>query len=172
SSSLLLLFSKHHRTESSGCRRLACTTVLSDGRTSWSRAMSQPHQPHVREALGDTVPPSQATLEPGALSPGPHRGPAEPPSGQLVRYPVYEELGRGGMGAVLRGRDLVLDRDLAIKVILDPVAADAGVVQRFEAEARIGGRLQHPGIVPVYELGRAGEGRPYFTIKQVGSSPP
>src|SRR5262249_32200890 len=41
------------------------------------------------------------------------------------------------------------------------------VVQRFREEAQVGGQLQHPGVVPVYELGRAGDGRPYFTMKLV-----
>ncbi|MBI1913785.1 MAG: hypothetical protein HYS12_03385 [Planctomycetes bacterium] len=89
------------------------------------------------------------------------------PAGQVGRYPVFGEIGRGGMGVVLHGRDPELGRDLALKVLLGDSAGRPDVVQRFREEAQVGGQLQHPGIVPVYELGRAGDGRPYFTMKLV-----
>jgi tetratricopeptide (TPR) repeat protein len=80
---------------------------------------------------------------------------------------VTEELGQGGMGRVLRGRDPDLGRELAIKVLLGEHTVDEGRTRRFIEEARIGGQLQHPGLVPVYEVGRVGEGVPYFTMKLV-----
>ncbi len=86
---------------------------------------------------------------------------------RLDRYPVYDEVGRGGMGAVVRGRDLDLGRDIAVKVLLETHQDDPEVRQRFVEEAQIGGQLQHPGIVPVYELGCLPGGRPYFTMKLV-----
>ena len=58
------------------------------------------------------------------------------------------------MGAVLRGRDTDLGRDLAIKVLADRHRDRPEYVRRFIKEAQIGGQLQHPGIVPVYEPGR------------------
>jgi tetratricopeptide (TPR) repeat protein/tRNA A-37 threonylcarbamoyl transferase component Bud32 len=82
------------------------------------------------------------------------------------RYEVFGEIARGGMGAVLRGRDRHLGRDLAIKVLLDRHRDRPDLECRFLAEARVGARLQHPGVVPVYELGRAGD-RPFFTMKLV-----
>ena len=57
------------------------------------------------------------------------------------------------MGAILKGRDVDLGRDLAIKVLLESHQGNPEIVRRFVEEAQIGGQLQHPGIVPVYELG-------------------
>src|SRR4051812_32270623 len=71
------------------------------------------------------------------------------------------------MGAVLKGRDAVLGRELAVKVLLDRNQDDPAVRRRFVGEARIGGQLQHPGVVPVYELGNFPDGRPYFAMKLV-----
>ena len=83
------------------------------------------------------------------------------------RYQLQGEIARGGMGAVLKGRDTDLGRDLAVKVLLDSHRAKPEVVQRFVEEAQIGGQLQHPGIAPVYELGQFEDQRPYFTMKLV-----
>ena len=71
------------------------------------------------------------------------------------------------MGAVLKGRDPDLGRDLAVKVLLETHRDDPELVRRFVEEAQIGGQLQHPGIVPVYELGAFADRRPYFTMKLV-----
>ena len=83
------------------------------------------------------------------------------------RYQLLGEIGHGGMGAVLKGRDPDLGRDLAVKVLLEEHRDDPELVRRFIEEAQIGGQLQHPGIVPVYELGQFGDRRPYFTMKLV-----
>ncbi len=83
------------------------------------------------------------------------------------RYQLLGEIGHGGMGAVLKGRDPDLGRDLAVKILLDEHQDDPELVRRFIEEAQIGGQLQHPGIVPVYELGQFGDRRPYFTMKLV-----
>jgi serine/threonine-protein kinase len=82
------------------------------------------------------------------------------------RYQLQGEIARGGMGAVLRGRDVDLGRDLAVKVLLAKHAHRPEVARRFIEEAQIGGQLQHPGVVPVYDIGRFGE-RPFFTMKLV-----
>jgi serine/threonine-protein kinase len=82
------------------------------------------------------------------------------------RYQLFGEIARGGMGAVLRGRDADLGRDLAVKVLLEKHAGRPEVLRRFIEEAQIGGQLQHPGVVPVYDIGRFGE-RPFFTMKLV-----
>jgi serine/threonine-protein kinase len=83
------------------------------------------------------------------------------------RYQLFGEIARGGMGAVLRGRDPDLGRDLAVKVLLESHEARPEMLRRFVEEAQIGGQLQHPGIVPVYELGTFADHRPYFTMKLV-----
>ncbi len=82
------------------------------------------------------------------------------------RYQLSGEIARGGMGAILRGRDVDLGRDLAIKVLLEQHAHRPEVARRFIEEAQIGGQLQHPGIVPVYDIGHFGS-RPFFTMKLV-----
>src|SRR5262249_54639445 len=71
------------------------------------------------------------------------------------------------MGAILKGRDTDLGRDLAVKVLLEAHLGKPEVVRRFVEEAQIGGQLQHPGIVPVYELGQFADRRPFFTMKLV-----
>ena len=83
------------------------------------------------------------------------------------RYQVVGEIGRGGVGIVYKGRDRDLGRDVAMKVLQDRHLGNADVVQRFVEEAQIGGQLQHPGIVPVYEFGLQGGERPYFAMKLV-----
>jgi serine/threonine-protein kinase len=77
------------------------------------------------------------------------------------------EIARGGMGAVLKGRDPELNREVAVKVLLEAHRDRPECARRFLEEAQIGGQLQHPGTVPVYELGRFPDGRPFFTMKLV-----
>src|SRR5918911_85410 len=73
-------------------------------------------------------------------------------------YDVLEELGRGGLGAVFRARERELDREVAAKVLPLALAHDAELVERFQREARAAAALEHPNVVPVYRVGRAGEG--------------
>ncbi len=89
-----------------------------------------------------------------------------PPELTGDRYQLSGEIARGGMGAVLRGRDVDLGRDLAVKVLLEKYTDRPEVARRFIEEAQIGGQLQHPGVVPVYDIGRFGD-RPFFTMKLV-----
>lgn len=84
-----------------------------------------------------------------------------------ARYRILGEVARGGMGAVLRGVDNDLGREIAVKVILERHAERRELLQRFVEESRITGQLQHPGIVPVYELGLFPDQSPYFTMKFV-----
>ncbi|MBK7877008.1 MAG: serine/threonine protein kinase [Planctomycetes bacterium] len=82
-------------------------------------------------------------------------------------YQLLGEIARGGMGVILKGHDTDLGRDIAVKVLSKEMAARPTIVQRFIEEAQIGGQLQHPGIVPVYELGLMADDCPYFTMKLV-----
>jgi serine/threonine-protein kinase len=84
-----------------------------------------------------------------------------------IRYRIDGEIARGGMGTVLKGRDPDLGRDVALKVLRDDYRGDATMVRRFVEEAQIGGQLQHPGIVPIYELGTLADRRPFFAMKLV-----
>jgi eukaryotic-like serine/threonine-protein kinase len=83
------------------------------------------------------------------------------------RYQLLGEIARGGMGAVLKGRDPDLGRELAVKVLLERHGDDPEMVCRFVEEAQIAGQLQHPGIVPVYELGAFADRRPFFAMKLI-----
>jgi serine/threonine-protein kinase len=96
----------------------------------------------------------------------PHSDAMPPRSETGDRYQLFGEIARGGMGAVLRGRDVDLGRDLAVKVLLEKYAQRPEVARRFREEAQIGGQLQHPGVVPVYDIGSFGN-RPFFTMKLV-----
>jgi len=84
-----------------------------------------------------------------------------------TRYEVVEELARGGMGVVLRSKDIDLGREVAMKVIRPEYARQGDVLRRFVEEAQIGGQLEHPGIVPVYELGMQEDQQVYFTMKLI-----
>jgi tRNA A-37 threonylcarbamoyl transferase component Bud32/sugar lactone lactonase YvrE len=83
------------------------------------------------------------------------------------RYQLHGEIARGGMGAIFKGRDSILGRDIAIKVLLESRRNEREILERFIEEAQIGGQLQHPGIVPVYELGQFNDDRPFFSMKLV-----
>ena len=75
---------------------------------------------------------------------------------RIGKYEIRRELGKGAMGAVYEGFDPVIERPVAIKTILAEYLANVEVdsaVTRFKREAQAGGKLQHPGIVGVYEFG-------------------
>jgi serine/threonine protein kinase len=97
---------------------------------------------------------------------------AQGPKGSRLR--IQGEIARGGMGAILRVRDDDLGRDLAMKVVLgrergsDPSSVmEERALARFLEEAQITGQLEHPGVVPVHEVGLDAEGRVYFTMRLV-----
>jgi serine/threonine-protein kinase len=88
-------------------------------------------------------------------------------AGSSIRYRIDGEIARGGMGAVLKGRDPDLGREVALKVLREDYRDDPTMVRRFVEEAQIGGQLQHPGVVPIYELGTMADRRPFFSMKLV-----
>ena len=81
------------------------------------------------------------------------------------RFRVLRPHARGGLGAVFVALDAELNREVALKQILDHHADDPTSRQRFLIEAEITGGLEHPGIVPVYGLGTYGDGRPYYAMR-------
>ena len=82
------------------------------------------------------------------------------------RYILHDPVGQGGMGTVYRASDRALGRDVAVKVLRGDVA-DAEAAVRLEREARILARLEHPGIVPVHDVGTLRDGRVYYVMKLV-----
>ncbi|MFT5465916.1 MAG: serine/threonine protein kinase [Verrucomicrobiales bacterium] len=86
---------------------------------------------------------------------------------QNRKYEYGDVVARGGMGAIIRASDLNVRRDVAIKVLLDPNAATNVEVLRFIEEAQVTGQLEHPGVVPVHDLGVDGAGNVYYAMKFV-----
>jgi urea transport system substrate-binding protein len=80
----------------------------------------------------------------------------------LGKYRILDVLGQGGMGVVLKAHDPLIERDVAIKVLADHLAADSLALARFLAEARAAGKLNHPNVVTIYEIYR--EGDAYYLI--------
>ena len=93
--------------------------------------------------------------------------PSTDPSLLANRYKLGAEIGHGGMGVIFAGWDTLLDREVAIKVLLERLRENRSLIDRFLDEARITGRLQHAGIVSIHELGRLTDGRPFFVMKLV-----
>lgn len=87
------------------------------------------------------------------------------------RYEQRGELGRGGLGRVVLATDLHLKREIAIKELLPELAnrgsAGDALIDRFLREARITARLEHPGIVPVHELGKRNDGSLYYSMRRI-----
>ncbi|MEJ7593393.1 MAG: serine/threonine-protein kinase, partial [Planctomycetaceae bacterium] len=118
-------------------------------------AVFAPHlSPH--EAMDATYVPTTGT-EP--MLSQPHLGPE---TVLVPGYRVLHEIARGGMGRVLAAHDMILDRDVALKVLLPGASAD-----RFIRESKITARLPHPGIPPVHALGTLADGSPFLAMKLI-----
>jgi serine/threonine protein kinase/WD40 repeat protein/DNA-directed RNA polymerase specialized sigma24 family protein len=85
---------------------------------------------------------------------------------RLGEYELGPELGRGAMGVVYRARQPRLRREVAVKIILAGRFVGESARKRFQAEAELAAQLDHPNIVPIYEVGEAPEG-PYYAMKLV-----
>jgi serine/threonine-protein kinase len=87
------------------------------------------------------------------------------PTSLGMRFRILRPLARGGLGEVFVARDEELRREVALKAIQAEHAGDAGSRYRFQLEAEITGRLEHPGIIPVYGMGQDDRGRPYYAMR-------
>ena len=86
-----------------------------------------------------------------------------------TKYRLLEEIASGGMGTVYRAEDTELDREIAIKVLNTP-EANPDLAKRMVREAQIIARLEHPGIVPVHDVGLLADGRVFYAMKLVRGS--
>lgn len=94
------------------------------------------------------------------------RGGADEPDLAGTRYRLLERVARGGMGVVYAAEDEKLERRVALKV-LDVPGTDGDLANRLMREARVLARLEHPGIVPVHDVGTLADGRVFYTMKFV-----
>ncbi len=92
---------------------------------------------------------------------------SDPAQRQFGDYELVELIGEGGMGVVYRARQLSLDREVAIKLLAAGVWASKEFVERFHREAQNAARMQHPNIVPVYEVGDH-DGLHFFSMRLIG----
>src|SRR5215211_961469 len=80
------------------------------------------------------------------------------------RYEIIDVLGRGGMAAVYRAHDTALRRDVALKILYPQFAGDTALVERFQREAVLAAGLDHPHILPIYDVGEA-DGLVYIAMR-------
>jgi serine/threonine-protein kinase len=117
------------------------------------RAESMDRETVVAAYAGSAPPPGSSIVPPGELA-----GP---------RYAAQEMLGWGGVGHVSAVLDRVIRRTVALKSLKRAYATDRAVAARFVEEARITAQLEHPNIVPVYDLGATEDGEPFYTMRVV-----
>src|ERR1700730_12272428 len=87
-----------------------------------------------------------------------------PVAQQIGRYEILQEIGRGAMGVVFKGRDPLIGRAVAVKTITYGVAESTDLLERFYREARAAGGVQHPNIVTIYEMAESG-GAPFIAME-------
>jgi serine/threonine protein kinase len=110
-----------------------------------------------------------ATISHGPSGPSPagDTDGREPPEGEVGRFRILRPHARGGLGLIYVARDEQLGREVALKEIQPQHAADSASRARFLLEAEVTGALEHPGVVPIYALGRHPDGRPFYAMRLV-----
>jgi serine/threonine protein kinase/tetratricopeptide (TPR) repeat protein len=106
---------------------------------------------------------AQSSVDPNATRLGDTRGTLAAPG----RYRALRPLGSGGLGEVFVAHDEELHREVALKQIQARHGCRGQALDRFLLEAEVTGRLEHPGVVPVYSLGRHPDGRPYYAMRLI-----
>jgi serine/threonine protein kinase len=86
-------------------------------------------------------------------------------SGRIGKYEIVRPIGKGAMGMVYLAHDTVLERDVALKVMVAQIADDPELIQRFSREAKAVARMTHPNVVTVFDLGTHTDGSPYIAME-------
>ncbi|WP_168210407.1 bifunctional serine/threonine-protein kinase/formylglycine-generating enzyme family protein [Persicimonas caeni] len=107
------------------------------------------------------------TLPFGESSSAAAESPSELELEREQRYEFLDELGRGGMGQVVLAHDRILKRDIALKTLLPDTAEQGNPRDRLLQEAQVTGILEHPSIIPIYDLGALSNEEPYYTMRVV-----
>src|SRR4051794_15539675 len=86
-------------------------------------------------------------------------------SGRIGKYEILKPLGKGAMGIVYLAHDTVLERDVALKVMVATIADDPELNDRFKREAKAVARMAHPNVVNVFDLGTHSDGSPFIAME-------
>src|SRR5262245_37352892 len=86
-------------------------------------------------------------------------------SGRIGKYEILRPIGKGAMGMVYLAHDTVLERDIALKVMVSNIADDPELNERFKREAKAVARMTHPNVVNVFDLGYASDGSPFIAME-------
>ncbi|BBO32005.1 serine/threonine-protein kinase [Lacipirellula parvula] len=157
------------REEAESLLAASATDTAVDPRTSRLRELP----PGVRRLLAgpasDVALATDVGFETRAASPASRAAPGASPATLTPgeRFDVLQVHAQGGLGVVFLARDHEIDRTVALKQIKSQWADDESSRARFLLEARITGRLEHPGIVPIYAVGADATGRPYYAMRLI-----
>ena len=124
----------------------------------------------------DDVTPGHTLKGPQAAKPAPGQarvsaGPGPSPKLSLDGYDLLNVLGEGGVGVVYQAVQKSIGRNIAVKMIKAGVGQNVEEKEKFVAEARVTGKLDHPNIVPIHDLGTTPDGQPFYTMKMVRGTP-
>lgn len=100
----------------------------------------------------------------------PLSGPNEP-VGPAADYELRQEIGQGGMAVVYEARQTAIDRSIAVKMIRSDLVQNPHLRDRFLFEAAVTGDLEHPNIIPVYDLGNNEQGLPFYAMRRIQGRP-
>jgi serine/threonine-protein kinase len=179
------------RNDAAGSVRAADDVVVNRLLSQWEEAYGRgeimsaetlcAHMPELIEQLREKISAAQdrdhrrqATYVPGADASTPATTapfhPGTPAPEQLDTYTRFRQLkflAKGGLGAVYAAEDRVLNRDVAVKFVHPQLVRDPLCLQRFQVEAEITARLEHPGVVPLHAFGTTDDGRPFYVMRLI-----